>query len=260
MVTKTTATSLAAAAALALAPAAQAAELHRDIEASQVVDLTHEMHADMTFWPGGIAFDKTKVLDYGDYGYRLHKFTVGENTGTHADAPSHMVRGAAMLDEIPAKDLILPAVVIDVQDEAAANADYRLSAERVRAWEDEHGRIPENALVIMNTGWHEKFDSQNAYANQDDEGTLHFPGYGKSAANLLVKRNVAAVATDTLSIDAGEASDFPAHNTFFDAGVWGMENLTNLDKLPATGATVVTGVLPVRDGTQAQARVFALIP
>lgn len=257
---KTYALSFAAAAALAFGPTAQAGELHHDIQASEVVDLTHDMYEGMTFWPGGVPFKMTKVVDYSDYGYRLFKFTTGENTGTHADAPAHYIPDGATMDELPARDLILPTVVIDVQEAAAQDPDYRLTAERVRRWEKKHGKIPEDSLVIMNSGWHEKFESQDAYANQDEDGTLHFPGFGMSAAKLLLERNIRAIATDTLSLDAGEASEFPVHNFLLDEGIWGMENLTNLDKLPATGATVVAGALPVRGGTQAQARVFALLP
>ena len=38
--------------------------------------------------------------------------------------------------------MILPLVVIDVQEEAAKNPDYTLSLERVTKWEKDHGQIP----------------------------------------------------------------------------------------------------------------------
>lgn len=245
----------------ALAVPAHAGELHRAIDAGQVVDLTHELHAEIPVWPGDPPFQKTPVrgeqVTPGEPG---HRYTMSEGIGTHADAPAHVVPGGRTLDQLPANDLILPAVVIDVTDEAAGNADYRLTRERVRAWEKNHGRIPANALVILATGWHAKFDSQDAYANADADGTLHFPGFGAGAAKLLLDRGIRAVATDTLSIDAGAADGLPVHELLLGEGVWALENLANLDRLPPRGATVIAAVLPVRGGTQAQARVVALLP
>ena len=37
--------------------------------------------------------------------------------GTHIDAPGHLYKGAKLLDEIPLEDLIVPMVVIDVQEQ-----------------------------------------------------------------------------------------------------------------------------------------------
>ena len=89
---------------------------------------------------------------------------------------------------------------------------------------------------------------------------MHFPGFGADAAKLLVKRGIAGIGIDTLSIDYGPSKDFAAHRVMLSAGKYQIENLANLDAMPATGATLVIGVLPVRDGTQAQARVLVLLP
>jgi kynurenine formamidase len=43
------------------------------------------------------------------------------------------------------------------------------------------------------------------------------------------------------------------------AGKYQIENMANLDRLPATGAIAVIGVLPVMDGSQAQARILGLL-
>jgi kynurenine formamidase len=42
--------------------------------------------------------------------------------------------------------------------------------------------------------------------------------------------------------------------------VWHIENLTNLKQLPATGALVFVGVLPLVDGSGSPARILALVP
>lgn len=257
---KTLAGAAALAAAFAMITATANAEaLRQSVTATQVVDLSHDMYEGMSYWPGGVPFTMTRLVDY-DQGYRLHKFEVGENTGTHIDAPKHFVDGAPGLDAIALRDLVVPAVVIDVKDKVADNVDYRLSAADVEAWEAEHGAIPAGSLVILNTGWHQRFADQAEYANQDEGGVMHFPGYAKDAAELLVARDVVGIGIDTLSLDYGPAKSFDTHLVMLGAEKYQIENLANLDALPPTGATVIVGVLKVRDGTQAQARILALLP
>jgi len=112
----------------------RAESLHQAMQATKVIDLTHMIHENMPFWSGGVPFKMTPLVDY-DQGYQLHKFDMGENTGTHVDAPSHFIRGKRPIDQIPLADLLVPAVVIEVQDKVAAHPDYQLSAAEVRAWE-----------------------------------------------------------------------------------------------------------------------------
>ena len=238
---------------------AGAERLQQPIRATQVIDLTHKMHQAMPFWPGGVPFEKVRLVDY-DQGYRLHKFLMGENTGTHVDAPSHFIRGKRSIHELPLADLIVPAVVIDIRDKVASDADYALSAEDVRAWEMHYGRIPAGAFVILNTGWHTRFGEARRYVNMDADKVMHFPGYGPDSAKLLTERGVAGIGIDTLSLDHGPSKTFATHTVMLGANKYMIENMANLDALPTTGATIVIGVLPVQDGSQAQARIFALLP
>lgn len=239
---------------------ARADEAGRDPPAAaRVADLSHPMREGMPVWPGGVPFAMTRTADY-DQGFRAHRFEMGENTGTHLDAPAHFIPGGRTVDEISAAELVVPAVVIDVREEAAADPDYRLTAERVRAFEARAGKIPQGSLVILHTGWHRRFADPEAYVNMDADGVMHFPGFGADAARLLVRRDVAGIAIDTLSIDPGESADFAAHEAMLGAGKYQIENLADPGPLPATGATAIVGVLPVAGGTQAQARVLALVP
>lgn len=233
--------------------------LRQKIEASQAIDLTQPMYDEMAFWPGGVPFKKTVLVNY-DQGYLLHKFEMGENTGTHVDAPAHFIKGNKPIDQLSLADLIVPAVVINVQDKAAAEPDYQLTAADVEAWEAENGKIPAGSLVILNTGWHKRFADPAKYINMGDDKAMHFPGFGPDSAALLVERDVAGIGIDTLSLDHGPSKTFATHVVMLKANKYQIENLANLDALPATGATVMVGVLPVRDGSQAQARVVAFLP
>jgi kynurenine formamidase len=115
-------------------------------------------------------------------------------------------------------------------------------------------------LVILNTGWYKRFGDGQRYLNMDANKVMHFPGYSKESAELLVQRDVVGIGIDTLSLDHGPSKDFSTHLVMLGANKYMLENLANLDALPSTVATVIVGVLPVQDGSQAQARIFALLP
>ncbi len=238
---------------------AHADDLTKPVAATRAVDLTHPMHPGMPFWPGGVPFKMTRLVDY-DQGYRLHKFEMGENTGTHVDAPGHFAEGKRAIDRLTLADLIVPAVVIDVRDKVAGNPDYEATPADIAAWEARYGRIPARSLVILNTGWHKRFDEPVRYINMDAAKVMHFPGFHPDSAAPLIARDIAGVGIDTLSLDNGPSKTFAFHVAMLKSDRYQIENMANLDALPATGATVVVGVLPVKEGSQAQARIIALLP
>lgn len=234
--------------------------LQMTIHASRAVDLTHPLYMGMPFWPGTEPINIERLADY-DKGYRMHKFTMWENIGTHVDSPSHFAvgKGKRTIDQLPLDQLIVPIVVINVQRKVKSDEDYQLTAKDITNWEALYGKVNKGSLVVMNTGWYLKFSNPVAYVNQDKEGVLHFPGFSAAAAKLLVERDVAGIGIDTLSLDPGNDLSFPVHNIMLAANKYQIENMNKLDALPTTGAVVVIGVLPVRDGSQAQARIFGLL-
>jgi kynurenine formamidase len=235
------------------------ASLIGELRATRIVDLSHPLYEGMPVWPGGVPFTMVRVSDYPQ-GYRYYTFEMAENVGTHVDAPSHFVPGTRSIDQIPLHHLVRPAVALNIHRQVEADPDYRLAASDVTAWELEFGSINAGSLVLVNTGWYRRFHDPASYMNRGADGVMHFPGIAESAARLLVKRNIAGVGIDTASIDYGPSRDYAAHKVFLAANIYQIENLANLDALPAVGATVVVGVLNVRDGSEAQARVFGLLP
>ena len=233
-------------------------ELQQPFSARRMVDLTHDLHRDMPFWPGTAPFVIERLADY-DKGYRMHRFSLWENIGTHIDAPAHFIEGGASVNELGLNDLVASVAVINVQDRVALDPDYQLSVQDVLTWEERNGRVLPGSLVVMNTGWYKKFSDPKAYVNQDETGVLHFPGFSVAAAQLLVERDVAGIGIDTLSLDPGNDLSFPVHKIILEAGKFQVENMNNLDALPAVGAVTVIGVLPVKDASQAQARIFAFM-
>ena len=224
------------------------------------VDLTHALHEGTVSWPGGVPFRKTLLADYPQ-GFRMFKFEMAENVGTHVDAPAHFVPDTPTIDRIPLRRLIGPAAVVDVTDKVNADADYLLSVRDLRDWERKHGTISRGAVVMMRTGWGKRAGDLEAYRNMDAGKVMHFPGFSKEAAEFLTReRDISGIGIDTLSLDYGPSRDFSVHKVMLGAGKYQIENLANLERLPRDGAIVFVLPIKVKDGTQAEARVIALVP
>ena len=152
-------------------------------------------------------------------------------------------------------------IQIDVREMSAANPDYALSLPDLQAWEKANGRIPAHALVIMNTGWHQRWEQPDRFLNRDEAGTMHFPGFTAEALGFLLRdRDVNGVGIDTASIDPGQTTGSEGHKMILLGGRYAVENLDNLDLLPAKGFTVIVAPMKISRGSGAPARVLAIVP
>lgn len=191
---------------------------------------------------------------------------LGEHTGTHFDAPVHWVTGKDLpnntCETLPARLLVGPASVVDVTAEVAADPDYLLTRERLLAWEEEHGRIPPRAWVLLRTGWSRRTEPTE-FLNMADDGP-HSPGFHPDASRFLAHdRDVLGVGVETIGTDAGQAGTFdppfPNHAILHGAGKFGLASLCNLDQLPPTGALLIAAPLKLVDGSGSPCRVLALV-
>lgn len=239
-----------------------------DLATAKVVDLTHPFDERTLYWPTSPSAFELKPLAAGQtpggWYYASNTLCTPEHGGTHLDAPVHFSKGGRTADQIPVRELIAPAVVLDVRQKAAADADYRLTVADVNDWETRHGRIPAGAIVLLETGWSSRWPDRKAYLGDDtpgDASRLHFPSYGKEAAELLVQeRKVGALGVDTASIDYGPSQDFVVHRVANGANVPGLENVARLEDLPEAGAWVVALPMKIGGGSGGPLRIVALLP
>jgi kynurenine formamidase len=209
------------------------------------------------------------ISQYNDAGpaWYWNTITLGEHTGTHFDAPIHWVTGKDLpgntTDTIPPRRFVGPACVIDISSQVAADEDYVLTVDDIRTWEGEHGQIPAGAWLLLRTDW-SKRTGREAFLNAREDGA-HSPGFHPDAVRFLAnERDVLGVGVETVGTDAGQAATFdppfPAHNIMQGSGRFGLASLTNLDKLPATGAIVIAAPLKIVQGSGSPVRVLALVP
>lgn len=236
-----------------------------------VVDLSHENDPARTpLFPGDPAFTIRTAFTVEDDGYYLEVVREGMHTGTHYSAPCHFHAGALCADELSPADLVLPAIVVDVREEVAGDPDHTVRVAHLEAWEAEHGEMPEGAAVLLLTGcsrWWAAGD-ENAEPNYFNCGSglrgMHQPGFSRNAVRWLIETGVlgetGALGSDTFGPDpSSDAMFVPSWLTLRRHRVT-IENLTSLDRLPATGAWIVLGSPRNPNGSGAPGTVFGFVP
>lgn len=239
----------------------------RAIDERKIVDLTYAFGPQTVYWPTGKGFQLDTVAHgktAAGFFYAANNFCSAEHGGTHMDAPIHFAEGKAAADQVPVGAGIGPIARIDVSAQAAADADYRLTVADLQAWEQRHGRLPDGAIVIMYSGWGARWPDRKRYLGTDvagDTANLHFPGFSRAAAEFLIReRRIDAIGVDTPSIDHGPSQDFIVHQIINGANKPGFENLANLDRVPAAGATLIALPMKIEGGSGGPLRAIALLP
>lgn len=225
---------------------------------SSVEDMTHTVDDKFPTYFGlpGISMDQK--YNFAEHGFNVFEYTMNEHTGTHIDAPLHFSADGASVDEIPVENLIAPLCVIDIAARAAEDTDTLVTPDDIKTWIATHGDIPANACVAMYSGWGAKV-ATDAFRGFDGE-KQHYPGFHVEAAQMLIEDTGAmSIASDTLSFDHGISADFATHYAWLPTGRFGIENLANLDKVPASGATLIVGAPKHRGGSGGPARIFAMV-
>jgi kynurenine formamidase len=228
---------------------------------TRVLDLAHAINDRLVPWPGDQrTFEAEVNASFEKHGYYTRSFWMLEHYGTHLDAPVHFVRGAATLDQLPPQQFFGPCVVLDVREQAEADADFAAPVTVVDTWEKRHGEIPAGAIVLLRTGWASRWPDAQRYRNQDAAGRMHFPGFSVRAVERCIERKASGIGCDTMSVDLGVSQDFPVHVLTGRAGLYHLENLSDLGELPEKGAWLVVAPIKLEGGSGGPVRVFALLP
>jgi kynurenine formamidase len=231
------------------------------------VDLSHDYSDQTIFWPTAEGFRLDKVADGmtpQGYYYAANTFATAEHGGTHLDAPVHFAQGRWSVDQIPLEQLIGEAAVVDVSAKCAAQPDYQVTVADLEAWEKAHGSL-NGAIVLIRTDYSQRWPDAARYLGTAERGEgavakLHFPGLHPDAAKwLAANRTVKAVGIDTASIDYGQSTLFETHRVLYERNIPGLENVANLDRLPARGATVIALPMKIKGGSGAPLRAIALV-
>ncbi|HZR40937.1 MAG TPA: cyclase family protein [Ktedonobacteraceae bacterium] len=241
----------------------------------KVVDLTTPLGPDTPvidlppiFAPSpGLTLTEISRYDSRGPAWYWNVLNLGEHTGTHFDAPVHWVTGKDLpnntTDTILPRKFVGPACVIDITVDVQQSPDFLVTTDRVRAWEEQHGRIPTGAWVLLHSGWSQR-KGREAFLNVQADGA-HSPAFHQSCTEFLIKeRDILGIGVETVGTDAGQAGGFnppfPTHTFLHGAGKFGLTSLVNLEQLPATGAIIIAAPLKIVNGSGSPLRVIAITP
>src|SRR5215216_1563238 len=102
------------------------------IHIDNIVDLTHTLTPDFPFIPVRkltYPFELIPMATLKENGVEANSWKIHEHLGTHTDAPNHFIANQKSLDQIELRDLIVPVVVIDIEEKASKNSDAELTVD-----------------------------------------------------------------------------------------------------------------------------------
>lgn len=206
----------------------------------RILDLTHPLAPGMPFYPGTEPPTFSRAFTVEAHGFAEQRLTLLTHTGTHLDAPAHMLAGGATLDRFPAGHFLGRAAVVEASGAAAGRI----------ARDDLAAQLPDlDSLqyVLLHTGWASRWGRDDY-----DEG---FPVLDEDAARWLAAGGLRGVGIDAVSVDAAGSDSFPVHRILLGGGLVIVENLTGLG--PLAGLRLQFCCLPLRiagaDGSPARA-------
>ena len=181
------------------------------------VDLTHVVKPGMTVFPG----TEPPVFETGSSietdGFEEKKITLFSHTGTHMDAPAHIIPGALTLDQFEVDRFGGRACVVDVSGIETAKVEVGVLEARAEP-------IQASDFVILHSGWSRLWESEDYFRG--------FPVLSPEAAEWLVEAGIKGLGIDMISVDEVDSTDFTVHNILLGANLVIIENLTNLELLP----------------------------
>jgi len=211
----------------------------------RALDLTHTFDNGMPVFPGLPDPSFEPIAKVEDDGYAMTRYSMLNHIGTHVDAPAHQIAGGDTLDEIGLERLVTDAVRIDVSQR------------------DPHGPIPLDELRPhlddVRQGDIVLFYSDNARNYGTDAYWTGWSFPDADASRALIERGVSAVGFDGPSADPVDSTTFDLHRVWLGAGRMILENVNNLDRLPAR-AQLVVAPMKVARANGAPTRIYALLP
>ncbi|KAL1485028.1 hypothetical protein MTO96_032217 [Rhipicephalus appendiculatus] len=206
----------------------------------KLIDLSHSFNNRTIFWSDDAEF-RLNISRRGstpEDWYQSDVVELATHGGTHLDAPIHFAPERWTASESPA---------------------YELSVDDIERWEAEHGHVPHGALFVERTGRYKLWPNRNAYLGIDDQGWRRFPTVSPEAARFLVEqRHIYGFGLDSPSVDLFNAS--ATHRILGSHNVYVLENLADLSRVPALGATAIALPVKVCMASGSPVRVVAILP
>ena len=186
----------------------------------QIIDLSHEISEQMTVFGGMEKPEITQKYTVEKDGFKLHELKINSHTGTHVDAPAHMIAGMKNLDDFSLNQFYGKGLMLKVNQ--FTNGEIPLDFLKKH-----ESQIQKTEFLILNSGWHKKWKTA--------EYQVNYPILSQESAEWLTQFKLKGIGLDSISIDPTDSQDVPLHKIILGAGFLIIENLANLDVLPEIG-------------------------
>lgn len=208
----------------------------------KIIDLTHTINEKMTVYPNTLkpSFEPSNKIERD--GFAELKMTMATHTGTHIDAPCHLLKGEKALSDFPLDKFTGKAIVIDCEGKNGIGLELLKSR---------GNDINEVEFVLFRSGWSRKWEEKDYFGK--------FPVLTAEAAKWLSGLDLKAVGFDYVSADAMDSSELPNHRILLSNEILIIENLTGLDKLPETKFDFYAIPLKIENADGSPVRAFAEI-
>jgi arylformamidase len=171
----------------------------------------------MPIYPGDEPPNFKKVATLEKEHYRETEITFYSHTGTHIDAPGHILENGPFLDNLKVSHFFGKATIISFP-EISNKINNIITINKLKRYQEKINKVQ---FLIFNLGWGKYWGKENYFEN--------YPYLSDEAAEWLSGFNLQGVGIDAISIDKSDTSNFPIHKTLLSKNIIIIENLTNLD-------------------------------
>lgn len=210
-----------------------------------IIDLSHTISEATPVYPGTEAPIISTPCTIDRQGFTEKRLNLFSHTGTHMDAPAHILRNGKTLDRFSLNHFTGRAVVADLTGIAAPEITIR----DLQPYETQLSRVE---FLILHTGWYQKWGDAAYFSN--------FPVLTTDAARWLAGFRLRGIGMDMISIDRTDTATYPIHRIFLEKEVLIIENLTNLAELPDAVFTFYCFPLKIQDADGSPVRACAENP
>lgn len=212
-----------------------------------LIDLSHFIEPGMPVYPGTEPPEIRQANTLETDGFREKRICMYSHTGTHMDAPAHILPGTDSLDSLALDRFTGRALVLDVSDRAGGTVGIDV----LHPWMD---ALDNSDYLLLRSRW-DRFWGEDAYFRG-------YPVLSEEAARWLAGLDLQGIGLDTISADPADDTELRVHRILLGAGMVIVENLTGLEKLPAgesRGLRFMAMPLKIRDADGSPVRAAAFL-
>lgn len=208
---------------------------------SEIIDLSHFINAEMPVYPGDAAPKIKSIASIDNCGYRESELNLSTHTGTHIDAPAHIIPDGFTLDAFPPEKFFGKGLVLDCRHMKTITIDT------IKQSTSSH---PHDFLLLY-TGW-DIYWGTDAYFRDIPVLDIH-------TAKYLSKLSLKGVGTDTPSFDPVGSETLINHKTLLSKNILLIENLTGLEHVLGKQFSVSCFPLKIKSADGSPVRATAII-